>query len=67
MERIEDLDGALRRSREHDGPSLICVRSDHEANLAVPAEMLARFFEVYSGPAAEQDSAPVELSAAGAR
>jgi hypothetical protein len=51
VERIEDLDGALRRSREHNGPSLVCVRSDHAANLAIPAEMTARFFEVYSGPA----------------
>ena len=54
VERIEQLDGALARSREHNGPSLICVRSDHDANLAVPAEMMARFFEVYNGPAAEQ-------------
>ncbi len=51
VEHIEDLDGALRRAREHSGPSLVCVRSDHAANLAIPAEMTARFFEVYSGPA----------------
>ena len=51
VERIEDLDGALRRSREHDGPSLVCLRTDHDANLALPAEMTARFFEVYAGPA----------------
>ena len=36
----------------HDGPSLVCLRTDHDANLAVPEDMLARFFEVYSGPAA---------------
>lgn len=30
---------------------LVCVRTDHDANLAVPQEMMARFFEVYSGPA----------------
>jgi len=30
---------------------VVCVRSDHNANLAIPAEMAARFFEVYSGPA----------------
>jgi acetolactate synthase-1/2/3 large subunit len=51
VDRIEDLDGALRRSREHDGPSLVCLRTDHDANLSIPAEMTARFFEVYSGPA----------------
>jgi acetolactate synthase I/II/III large subunit len=51
VEAIEQLDGALRRAREHEGPSVICLRTDHEANLAIPAEMTARFFEVYSGPA----------------
>ena len=50
VDRIEDLDGALRRAREHHGPSLVCLRTDHDANLAVPAEMTARFFEVYSRP-----------------
>jgi acetolactate synthase-1/2/3 large subunit len=50
VDRIEDLDAALRRARAHDGPSLVCIRSDHDANLAVPAAMMARFFEVYSGP-----------------
>ncbi|MBX7430624.1 thiamine pyrophosphate-binding protein [Mycobacterium sp. Y57] len=51
VDRIEDLDEALRGARDHKGPSLVCVRSDHAANLAIPAEMTARFFEVYSGPA----------------
>ena len=56
VERIEELDGALDRARKHDGPSLICLRTDHEANLGVPTEMLARFFEVYNGPtSAEAD------------
>jgi acetolactate synthase-1/2/3 large subunit len=50
VERIEDLEPALRRAQAHEGPSLICLRSDHDANLAVPEDMMARFFEVYSGP-----------------
>ena len=50
VDRIEDLDAALRRAQATDGPSLVCVRSDHDANLAVPTEMVTRFFEVYSGP-----------------
>jgi acetolactate synthase I/II/III large subunit len=52
VERIEDLEGALTRSREHEGPSLICLRTNHDANRAVPEAMLARFLEVYSGPVA---------------
>ncbi len=50
VDHIEDLEPALRRAQEQAGPSLICLRSDHDANLAIPQEMLARFFEVYSGP-----------------
>lgn len=50
VERIEDLEPALRRAQEHDGPSLVCLRSDHDANLAVPEAMMKRFFEVYFGP-----------------
>lgn len=50
VDRIEDLDGALRTARAHDGPSVICLRTDHDANLDVPAEMIQRFFQVYSGP-----------------
>jgi len=51
VDRIEDLEPALHRAQRHDGPSLICLHSDHEANLAIPQDMMARFFEVYSGPA----------------
>ena len=50
VDRIEDLEPALRRAQEHDGPSLVCLRTDHDANLAIPQDMMARFFEVYSGP-----------------
>jgi acetolactate synthase-1/2/3 large subunit len=51
VDHIEDLEPALRRAHDHDGPSLICLRSDHDANLGIPEEMMARFFEVYNGPA----------------
>ena len=50
VDSLDELEPALRRCQEHDGPSLVCLRSDHDANLAVPENMLARFFEVYSGP-----------------
>ncbi len=50
VERIEDLEAALQRCHQHDGPSLVCLRTNPEANLAVPEAMMARFLEVYSGP-----------------
>ena len=50
VDKIEALEPALRRAQQHDGPSLVCLRSDHDANLAVPEAMMKRFFEVYFGP-----------------
>jgi acetolactate synthase-1/2/3 large subunit len=52
VEKIEDLEAALRRCRETDGPSLVCVRTNHDANRSVPMDMGMRFFEVYGGPIA---------------
>ena len=37
---------------EADGPSVVCLRTSHEANLAVSPDMMSRFFEVYPGPLA---------------
>ncbi len=50
VDRLEDLEGALRRAASTDGPSLVCIRTDHAANLATPEAMLTRFIEVYQGP-----------------
>jgi len=52
VDSIEDLPAALVRARSSAGPALVCVRTSREANLAVPATGIARFFEVYNGPAA---------------
>jgi acetolactate synthase-1/2/3 large subunit len=58
VERIEDLEPALRRAQDHAGPSLVCVRSDRDANRAIPAAVASRFFEVYSGPIELPDASP---------
>jgi acetolactate synthase-1/2/3 large subunit len=52
VESIGDLPAALERARAQDRPALVCVRTSREANLAVPPDIVARFFEVYFGPAA---------------
>jgi acetolactate synthase-1/2/3 large subunit len=44
------LEPALTRAKAHDGPSLLCVRTSAAANLALPASIGGRFFEVYFGP-----------------
>ena len=50
VERMEELAGALERARAADGPALVCLRTDREANLATPPELMMRFWEVYQGP-----------------
>lgn len=51
-EQLEDVEPALRRALEADGPTVVCLRTNHDANLAVSPDMMGRFFEVYSGPLA---------------
>jgi thiamine pyrophosphate-dependent acetolactate synthase large subunit-like protein len=50
VERPEDLEPALQRAKEAKGPTVVCVKTDRDANLAVPQEFLMRFVEVYQGP-----------------
>lgn len=52
VDAIDDLPAALTRAQAHQGPSLIQVSSNKEANLSVPESVVARFFEVYFGPSA---------------
>ena len=47
---LDELAPALERARDTEGPSVVCVHTDKEANLAVPPECLMRFSEVYNGP-----------------
>jgi acetolactate synthase-1/2/3 large subunit len=50
VEQLVDLEPALRRARDARRPAVVCVRSDRDANRAVPPELFQRFFEVYQGP-----------------
>jgi acetolactate synthase-1/2/3 large subunit len=50
VERREDLASALEGARRSERPAVVCVRTDREANLALPPEALQRFVEVYQGP-----------------
>jgi acetolactate synthase-1/2/3 large subunit len=50
VEKAGELESALERARKAEGPAVVCVRTDREANMAVPPELLLRFTEVYSGP-----------------
>ena len=49
-ERIEDVEPALRRAKAAPGPAVVCLRTDRDANLAIPTELMLRFAEVYQGP-----------------
>ncbi len=50
VERIDELEPALIRAREHEGPSVVCVKTDHDANRNIHPDFIKRFMEVYSGP-----------------
>jgi acetolactate synthase-1/2/3 large subunit len=50
VERLDALAPALRAARAADGPTVVCIRTARDANLALPPAMMARFFEVYQGP-----------------
>ena len=50
VEKLEDLEPALKNARDAAGPAVVCVKTDREANLAAPQEFLMRFVEVYQGP-----------------
>jgi acetolactate synthase I/II/III large subunit len=49
-ERIEDVEPAVRRAKAAKGPAVVCLRTDRDANLAIPRELMRRFAEVYQGP-----------------
>ena len=50
VEAMEDLEAALHRARAAERPAVVCLRTDRDANLSLPLELLLRFTEVYSGP-----------------
>lgn len=50
VERMEDLDSALNGAKTADGPAVICLKTNRDANLAIPGELGVRFSEVYQGP-----------------
>jgi acetolactate synthase-1/2/3 large subunit len=52
VQSLADLPAALERARHDDRPALVCVRTSKDANLSIPDDVVARFFEVYFGPAA---------------
>lgn len=52
VDSMDALPAALIRAKAQPGPTLVCVRTSKEANLAVPDSGIARFFEVYFGPSA---------------
>lgn len=49
---LDDLPAAFARAKTAAGPAVISVRTSKEANLSVPEQGIARFFEVYFGPSA---------------
>ena len=51
-EQPDEVEPALARAKQTKGPTVVCLRTSREANLATPQDPLLRFVEVYQGPAA---------------
>jgi thiamine pyrophosphate-dependent acetolactate synthase large subunit-like protein len=49
-DRQNELEAALEGAKASEGPAVVCLRTDRDANLAMPSDPLLRFVEVYQGP-----------------
>ncbi|HYB90170.1 MAG TPA: thiamine pyrophosphate-binding protein [Candidatus Binataceae bacterium] len=49
-ERPDEVEPALQRARAAKGPAVVCLRTDRDANLTIPFDLMRRFGEVYQGP-----------------
>jgi acetolactate synthase-1/2/3 large subunit len=49
-EKADEVGPALKAAKETTGPTVVCLKTDLEANLGVPEDYMMRFFEVYQGP-----------------
>jgi acetolactate synthase-1/2/3 large subunit len=49
-EKADEVAPALKAAKETNGPTVVCLKTDLEANLGVPEDYMMRFFEVYQGP-----------------
>lgn len=50
VDKIEGVGAALAQAKACEGPAVVCVKSDRDANLLLPQDMFTRFVEVYQGP-----------------
>ncbi len=50
VDQLEQLEPALQSAKACGEPTVVCVRTDRDANIATPADALLRFVEVYQGP-----------------
>ena len=49
VDSLTDLGPALARAKAADKPGVVCLKTSLQANLAIPQEIMMRFFEVYVG------------------
>jgi acetolactate synthase I/II/III large subunit len=47
---MEDLEAALKDAKGSDGPAVVCLKTNHDANLAIPLDLGLPFAELYQGP-----------------
>jgi len=47
VDAMEQLQPALERAKASDRPTVVCIRSDRDANMGTPGDAAMRFVEVY--------------------
>ncbi|HRV59695.1 MAG: thiamine pyrophosphate-binding protein [Solirubrobacterales bacterium] len=50
VDQLDDLGPALGRCRDSGQPSVVCLKTDRDANRVIPPAMAARWMEVQAGP-----------------
>jgi len=49
-EGIEEVESVLEKARNSPRPAVVCLKTDKNANFALPPQLIQRFAEVYAGP-----------------
>jgi acetolactate synthase-1/2/3 large subunit len=49
-EGIEEVESVLEQARKSPRPAVVCLKTDKNANFALPVQLIQRFAEVYAGP-----------------
>ena len=50
LPQLSRSEATVERAKASDRPTVVCIRSDKDANMGTPGDASMRFVEVYQGP-----------------